>query len=182
MLESGDGVKAARFNMHLCDGGYADNTGVVAAVEACRDLLAAINSEPASLRMRILFIRIEPFPSDKDPSNGVYDGFSQAILGPAYGLLSARVATQRERANRDLAQFIKDARDSSIDVAQTTFRFGDNASDSLSNEKPPLSWSLSDRQQEAVRDAWTVICSERKPTDSEYAFAEARVSESTSTA
>lgn len=182
MLEAGDAVKAARFNLHLCDGGYADNTGVVAAVEACRDLLAAIDAEQTSPRTRILFIRIEPFPPDEDPANGVYDGFSQAILGPAYGLLSARVATQRERADRDLAQFIAEARDGHIDVAQAIFRFGVTASGSPPTEKPPLSWSLSDRQQEAVKHAWTAICNERHPADTLYTFAEGRVFRSARTA
>lgn len=184
---SATAAKPVRFDLHLCDGGYADNTGVVAAVEACRDLLAAITNHPPIQNTRILFIRIEPFPTpppdrpDEETRSEAHDGFSQVILGPAYGLLSARMATQAERADRDLAQFTKEAGAKDIHAAQTIFRFGGNPAAVPPVENPPLSWSLSERQQEAIKRAWTAIDRTWNRQDPLYAFARnhGRTSETT---
>ena len=146
-----------RFDLHLCDGGYADNTGVVAATEACRELLHVIGKDRSGKTTRILFARIEPFPRLIAPEADSEDGFSQVVLGPAFGLLSARVATQQERADREIEQFIRDAGSQGVEACQTTFRFGDDMPTPSQIETPPLSWALSSRQQLAIEDAWRAV-------------------------
>ena len=144
----------ARFDLHLCDGGYADNTGVVAAMEAGRALLEAIKNHGEETRCRVLLIRIEPFPRVTAPKDDSQSGFSQALFGPAFGLLAARMATQQERADREADQFITEARKRGVKVEQTTFRFGN---DSPKVENPPLSWSLTHRQQTLIEKGWHAI-------------------------
>jgi hypothetical protein len=164
---------AARFDLHLCDGGYADNTGVVAATEACRELLLAIAKEPEEKRCRILFVRIEPFPQPEATEDDSQDGFSQVVLGPAFGLLSARVATQQERAEREIEQFIDEALEQGVQAFQSTFRFGDNVP-KRDQEKPPLSWSLSSRQQDAIKSAWQAVAASAPAGDNLVAYAKSR--------
>ena len=154
----------ARFDLHICDGGYADNTGVVAAVEASHHLLQAlrdrIGKEPAEKdAWRILFVRIEPFPPRDATKPDSGDGFSQVLLGPAFGLLASRVATQQDRANRELDQFNAAATDPACCIPVTTvmFQFPEKNAATGQLETPPLSWALSPRQQYAIEGAWTKL-------------------------
>jgi len=154
----------ARFDLHICDGGYADNTGVVAAVEASHHLLQAlrdrIGKEPAEKdAWRILFVRIEPFPPRDATKPDSGDGFSQVLLGPAFGLLASRVATQQDRANRELDQFNAAATDPACCIPVTTvmFQFREKNAATGQLETPPLSWALSPRQQYAIEGAWTKL-------------------------
>ncbi len=166
---------ATRFDLHLCDGGYADNTGVVAGAEACRELLAAIGEDRSGRKYRILFARIEPFPRPTAPEPDSENGFSHVVLGPAFGLLSARVATQQERADREVEQFIREALELNshvIDACQTTFRFGEKRD----LPTPPLSWSLSSRQQQAIEDEWLAMVKRAPLGDDIVAYARRRTS------
>jgi hypothetical protein len=152
-----DPAAAGRFSLHLCDGGYADNSGVVAAVEAARELVAVIKDRPENKNFRILFIRIESFPESNGQPAESSSGFSQIVFGPASGLMSARVIAQEERAKREL-----DAIAASCDFRAVTIRFGARKSppDPSAGDAPaypPLSWALSHRQQRAIEAEWKFL-------------------------
>lgn len=141
--------------LHLCDGGYADNTGVVSAVEACEAILAGLPASGPRPFDRILFLRIEPFPLDDRASPTGQEGFWKATLGPVVSLLSARVATQLERADHELERLAAQAGAThGIEVAWTTIRFGDPVRPGGHDARPPLSWALSTAQQNAVVASW----------------------------
>jgi len=141
------------FDLHLCDGGYADNTGVVAAVEACAAIIDGLPADRPPPFDRIHVLRIEPFPAARGGPPRGSTGFWKAVLGPVISLLSARVATQLDRAGQDLLRLAAIARRRGIDVASTTIRFGDHA-DPHTSGTPPLSWALSTAQQTAIEHCW----------------------------
>ena len=141
------------FDLHLCDGGYADNTGVVAAVEACVAIIDGLPADRPPPFDRIHVLRIEPFPAARGGPPRGSTGFWKAVLGPVISLLSARVATQLDRAGQDLDRLAAIARRRGIDVASTTIRFGDHA-DPHTSGSPPLSWALSAAQQTAIEHCW----------------------------
>jgi hypothetical protein len=160
-----------RFSLHFCDGGYADNSGVVSAVEACSHLLAVIRQENAANPANpcgILFIRIESFPEKTGQPVESSSGFGQMVFGPASSLLSARVIAQEERARRELEALRKDAEaDSQTKTAAVSFhaitiRYGARTcpSDPAEPEAPaypPLSWALSQGQQKAIEEEWKLV-------------------------
>lgn len=160
---------AERFGLHLCDGGYADNSGVVSAVEACRHLLAAIRRENSGVSKphsqpscRILLIRIESFPEESGQPVASASGLSQMLFGPASGLLSARVIAQEERATREIKAFEQDAKADNVPFRAITIRYGSRISRHHPGEReapayPPLSWALSQRQQEAIEKEWRFV-------------------------
>lgn len=164
-----DSAPRTRFDLHLCDGAYADNTGVVSAAEAgvhLLDAVAAANrkgaAEPDAVprRCRVLWLRIEPFPRASGRPIQARDGFRQVLFGPAFGLLSARAATQQERADREIEQFAVAAASRGIDFAVATIRFRSpptNASPDSDPDTPPLSWLLSQRQQRAIEESWSAL-------------------------
>lgn len=141
-------------DLHLCDGGYADNTGVVSAVEACEAILDGLGAASPQPFDRILFLRIEPFPADRRAAPTRFAGFWKALVGPVVSLLSARVATQLERADHELERLAVRARAThGIEVVWTTIRFGDHMPPD-ERARPPLSWALSTAQQNAIMASW----------------------------
>ena len=165
-----DPAAAGRFSLHLCDGGYADNSGVVAAVEAAHELLNAIKEMPGESgdRFRILFIRIESFPESNGQPAESSSGFRQIVFGPASGLMSARVNAQEERAKRELEAFSVTARFAKCDFRAVTIRFGarkspPDPSAGAAPAYPPLSWALSHRQQHAIEAEWEYVSQSPQP-------------------
>ncbi len=99
-----DGVSGKRLNLHLCDGGYSDNTGLVATIHLIAEMLEEFREQKSKPPFdRILFVNIESFPENaviiEDDSTGLRSGF----LGPANALTNARVSSQAERALLELS-------------------------------------------------------------------------------
>jgi hypothetical protein len=99
---------------HYCDGGYADNTGVVSAVESTYGLFDAIERcidkgggkadkhfEP--LFHDIVIVRIDGFPEEEIKSVPAISAFGSLAFGPAAGLNRARISSQAERADIEVA-------------------------------------------------------------------------------
>jgi hypothetical protein len=110
---------ADAFNLHFCDGGYADNPGLVTAVrfieeliESCqRDATAPQGEKPLENRRkfdRILLIRIEPFPITVANKAKENHGFESIVMGPSTAMASTRVSTQAERAELEV-QLLQEA-------------------------------------------------------------------------
>jgi hypothetical protein len=151
-------IKAQKelYKLHLCDGGYADNTGVVSAMDACRAILAGLERGADRPFDQIVLVRIDPFPKPQTSVAGTNEGFLQAVFGPVFSLLSARSATQLERADREIERCAEFARDRGIPIYSTLIRFGDHCPNGTI-AKPPLSWALSARQEESIEDAWSMF-------------------------
>lgn len=149
-------AKKELYKLHLCDGGYADNTGVVSAMDACRSIIAGFEAGADRPFDQIVLVRIDPFPKPQTSVAGTNEGFLQAVFGPVFSLLSARSATQLERADREIERCAEFARDRGIPLYSTLIRFGDRCPNGTI-AKPPLSWALSARQEESIEDAWIMF-------------------------
>lgn len=162
----GDPDLGSRFNYHFCDGGYADNPGLVTAVRMISDLLQHYRrraAEPAASPPRqppfrhVLIVRIEPFPEPAAKQADDNRGFMSAVFGPAAALAATRTSSQAERGELELAllqqAYPRSAEQSAeteqISVDSVTFRF--NPDD---GSQPALSWTLSDGQKRAIDEAW----------------------------
>ena len=93
-----------RLNINLCDGGYSDNTGLVATIHLIAEMLEEFREQKVNPPFdRILFVNIESFPENAvivdDDSTGIRSGF----FGPANALANARVSSQAERALLELS-------------------------------------------------------------------------------
>ena len=99
-----------RLNLHYCDGGYADNPGLVTAVQSVHALLdyyrrqkSNAEKEKTSLPFdRILIVRIEPFPKTAVQQAKDNNGYLSAVYGPSAALSAMRVSTQAERGELEL--------------------------------------------------------------------------------
>jgi len=87
---------------HVADGAYADNEGIVTAVDWVNQLCEHYtlpeneNSRPFD---RVLFVRIQPFPIKEPKPAEVGKGWKFATTGPLHGMLAVRQASQAERGN-----------------------------------------------------------------------------------
>jgi hypothetical protein len=99
---------AHRLNYHFCDGGYADNPGLVTAVRALHDLLQYYrrNGSKAPFEKppfdEVLIVRIEPFPKSAAQHAKDNTGFLSAVYGPTNAVNAMRVSTQAERGELEL--------------------------------------------------------------------------------
>ncbi|MGB7346461.1 MAG: hypothetical protein WBD20_19735 [Pirellulaceae bacterium] len=97
----------SRLDMHLCDGGYADNTGLVSAIRIIQDLIHRYQKDLEVGKQppfeRILFLRIEPFPENMATVVRDNTGLKTALLGPFTALTATRTSTQAERAELELS-------------------------------------------------------------------------------
>ena len=98
------------FDLHLADGGYADNEGLVTAIDYIENLLEH-KEEWGTAFERILLIRIQPTPlgtsSDElGQDKTVLERFlasSRWVTGPGEAMLSVRTSSQSERSAIEVA-------------------------------------------------------------------------------
>lgn len=87
---------------HVADGAYADNEGIVTAVDWVNQLCAFYERPEKELIRpfdRVLFVRIQPFPASAPKPAVQNKGWSFATFGPLVGMLSVRRASQAERGD-----------------------------------------------------------------------------------
>ena len=87
---------------HVADGAYADNEGIVTAVDWINQLCEHYTqpaNEPTRPFDRVLFVRIYPFPTSEPKSAETGKGWKFATTGPLHGMLNVRQASQAERGN-----------------------------------------------------------------------------------
>ena len=98
-----DELTKRRANFHLCDGGYSENTGIVATIRVVKDLLddykAASEKPPFE---RVLFISIESFPDNLVEIEDDPTGLKSGLIGPLSSIFASRVASQAERSVLEL--------------------------------------------------------------------------------
>lgn len=156
---------------HVVDGGYADNDGVLTAIEIIRRWIcdpAVVHSEDQI--KRIVMIRICHVPANEpklvrstDPGlNGA--GWQYAAVGPLVAMGNVRSTSQRERGSLELQilrrgigalvptekrEFIN----KELELVDVTITFRKIHGYST----PPLNWKLSPKQRDAYESAWQQI-------------------------
>jgi hypothetical protein len=91
-----------KYAYHVADGAYADNEGIVTAVDWMNQLCefySRPDNESTRPFDRVLFVRIQPFPIKKPKSAETGKGWKFATTGPLHGMLNVRQASQAERGN-----------------------------------------------------------------------------------
>ncbi|HAC63182.1 MAG TPA: hypothetical protein DCF68_06485 [Cyanothece sp. UBA12306] len=140
-------------NYHVADGGFFDNAGLFTAIEWLDNHLESL-SKNVNVK-RVLLIQIDAIPAEKLKSKekGSPGWFAQ-IIGPLLTLNSIRNSTQLARNARELKLFREQRlfQTNSINgVEVKTFYIGfpDN-----NKYDPPLSWKLTKKQINDLKDAW----------------------------
>jgi len=133
-------LSTAKFQMHLADGGYYDNSGVMSATQ----WLVAARDEIKHHPVMILLID----SASGGPRNGQSWSWQRQILAPITALLSVRTSSQQARAEYELnltqSYLCRDCL--TVDVAHILY-----PEDSLT----PLSWHLTKEQKDAIEQAWS---------------------------
>jgi hypothetical protein len=103
IFQTEESEELMRLNRHFCDGGYADNPGLVTAVRSIHDLLNYYREYNVTPPFhQILIIRIEPFPQSAAAHAKDNTGYMSAVHGPSAALNAMRVSTQAERGELEL--------------------------------------------------------------------------------
>ena len=88
------------------DGGYADNEGIVTAVESINELIEEFGEMSRAERSfdRILLIRIQASPEVERtlPKRGTFEPWTYAFLGPLLTLGNVRASSQAERGEVEI--------------------------------------------------------------------------------
>ena len=125
--------------LHLADGGYYDNSGMLNATKWLLETACEIHKHP------VLFIAIDASPAT--PKEGQKWSWQRQAAGPIEALLAVRDSSQvsRGKYERDLA--LDQLRAKGIAVREFDMRY---SPDPLS----PLSWHLTREQKARIADAW----------------------------
>ena len=124
--------------VHVADGGYYDNSGVVSALE----WLKQAADTNALIGYNVLFILIDADPGGAAP--GQHWSWQRQITAPIETLANVRTSSQQFRAHSELALAQKWP-GLHFDVAPFLYR---------SNSENPLSWHLNKNQIAEVSNAW----------------------------
>jgi hypothetical protein len=133
---------------HLVDGGYADNSGVVAALALLdRGLERRCGAAGACDAPPIVLLRVRAFDGlgvdPGTPASG--DSWLTSAVGPLLTLIAVRTASQADRNDLDLSLWTSKWRPRGVDVTVVDCDLGGAG---------PLSWKLTAGEREAIVAAW----------------------------
>ena len=132
--------KEAESRVHVADGGYYDNSGVLSASEWL------LEAQPEIGHRTVEFILIDS--SSSSPASGQRWSWQRQIVAPIGTLLGVRTSSQNMRAEYELELVRDDLRRQGFDLL--TFRLP-YPSDPLT----PLSWHLTPEQERQIGKAWS---------------------------
>jgi hypothetical protein len=148
---------------HVIDGGYYDNFGVTSALDWLHRVLWNRISEGTELQFkRVLIIQLRAFPTKDPKEEKPSDGSASALVGPLIGLLNIRSGAAISRNSIELNRFVnawnerfakaaeekKETEEKKVCVATVVFEPSHDEGDG------PLSWHLSAKQKENLRNSW----------------------------
>lgn len=128
-----------RVRMHVGDGGYYDNSGVVSALEWLMAAGDALKGHP------VYVVLVDSTPGW--PAAGESWTWQRQMVAPMGTLQSVRTSSQQARAQFEMQLATDDLASRGMQVKQVRFRY---PSDLLT----PLSWHLTPEQQENIDEAW----------------------------
>jgi Patatin-like phospholipase len=145
---------------HLADGGYADNDGLVTALE-WMDMLIHEFADSSNARTkdrpfdRIVLVRIVPSADPIKPPVAARSGWLNTLLGPLQTMANVRGTSQRERGDLELKWLIETAEQRGIPVVDVPVVFR-TSRDPRTDQVPdsPLSWKLTPSQKRVLPLAW----------------------------
>lgn len=129
-----------RFRVHVGDGGYYDNSGVVSATEWLLAAGDAIKGHP------VYIVLVDSTPGW--PPAGQVWTWQRQLVAPLETLQSVRTSSQQARAQFELQLATDYLVNKGFNVKSVRFRY---PSDLLT----PLSWHLTPEQQKNIAEAWS---------------------------
>lgn len=129
-----------RVRVHVADGAYYDNSGVLSALEWMEEARAALRGHP------VLFLLIDAEPDS--PKAGKPWSWQRQLVAPIDTLMNVRTASQQFRGRLELQLGRRQLKaDEGVDVEPISFLF--------STPMPsPLSWHLTPQQQDSIVAKW----------------------------
>ena len=154
--------------VYLADGGYFDNFAMYSAVNFVEWLQSPhktgagefipaddrkgykTNAEIVDLD-NVLLISVRAFPVEKsDPASG--SNWMMSLLGPINIVMAARSSTQGEHMQKEvdlLEQMVRRTKDHhTFNIETVNVEYPGGLVD------PPLSWKLSPKEKQSIKDAW----------------------------
>jgi Patatin-like phospholipase len=130
---------------HFADGGYYDNTGMGLAMRWLDRALSAHVDEYKGKAVAFIRVRSSPTQLQLDTEDR---GWQYQVVGPVEALMAVRVAAQRERAETELEFLQRLWCLQGVEIRKFEFAF------EQSEPGPPLSWQLSQAQQDDIDREW----------------------------
>jgi hypothetical protein len=141
--------------VHLVDGGYYDNYGTATLVEWLDEALSSGIANPR----RIVFIQIRSSPVTGFDAAGGSRGWSFEAFQPLTTMLGVRGTGQLSHSDLHV-QLLRNQYGGSL-IVPVTFEFPRRLHAETDDVAPPLSWHLTPNDRGRLRDAWTLMRSER---------------------
>ncbi|TRU43642.1 MAG: patatin-like phospholipase family protein [Microcystis aeruginosa Ma_QC_Ca_00000000_S207] len=138
-------------NYHIADGGYFDNSGVVTMVEWLNEWL---DPQKGLNIKRVLLLQINAFPESTPSKSNIEGGWWQAIIGPLLTLFSVRDTTQLSRVSTEV-ELLQQRWENQVKIAYCPIFFPKNGKNG--EYKPPLSWTLTKKQKQNIKNGWCGI-------------------------
>jgi hypothetical protein len=128
------------FRVHVGDGGYYDNSGVVSAMEWLIAAQDSLKTHP------VYIVLVDSTPGW--PASGENWTWQRQLTAPLETLQSVRTSSQQARAQFELQLATDFLISKGVNIKLVRFRY---PSDSLT----PLSWHLTPHQQKNIGEAWS---------------------------
>ena len=137
---------------HVADGGYYDNFGVVTALEFIENVLDSLESIG---RKEILLLQIRTAKREEEEAES-NRGWIYELVGPGITLIKVRTSSQIARNNFEINLLEDKAKRKGISIIPITFELRNTG---------PLSWHLSNREMNEIRDGLFSKANERSYRD-----------------
>ncbi len=132
---------------HVVDGGYYDDYGIATLIEwldeALEELGRPADGGPVD---RVLVIQLRSSPADADAKAKGDSGALYQIGAPVETLLNVRTTGQRSHNDEEFERLQRLWRGRGVEIDNVIFRY--------CGEHPPLSWHLSGRDKQRIKDSW----------------------------
>jgi hypothetical protein len=137
---AGDDQNTQVTRLHVADGGYYDNSGVLSAVEWLNYAGDALSGHP------VIFITIDGSPSN--PGKGQRWSWQRQLIGPLETLIHSRSSTQASRDALE-SKLAEKAFSGVTSISSVAFNYA-------SDTPTPLSWHLTPEQSAAITSYWDI--------------------------
>jgi hypothetical protein len=154
--------RPARTGLHLADGGYYDNFGVVTVVNWLRSLLPAYRDELRRRGVLVVLISALPDETDRQPlPPEAHKGWLYSLAGPIITLLHVRTSSQAFHNSLELALMTDLWKSEQIPIVAVPF---------VLRQRSPLSWKLTSNERRRVLDGWNEPENQRALAEVRRAF------------
>lgn len=142
-----------KFNYHVADGGYFDNSGMFTAVEWLDKYLDDFSTK-LNIK-RVLLLQINASPEATLPPKIKGDkGWFMEWIGPLQAVYSVRDSTQASRNSKEVELLAKRGKRKGIDIKSFAISFPERNLTTKKEYKQPLSWKLTEEQKENLQSGW----------------------------